>query len=101
MYLALDGPSLQGTLSVTDAAVTEAKIGVSRMDERKVITVQPTNGKIYIYFGNSSVPSAATVIADGFVHFKNAIHTYEATRHQDVYFVAVMGTVTVKLSERG
>jgi hypothetical protein len=98
----LDGPSKQGTLSVTDAVVQAAKVEVDPYTSRKVVTLQPTTGKIYVLFGDGDVaaPSAATVAADGFIVFKNAVMTFEATHLQPIYLLAVTGTVTVKVAER-
>lgn len=96
----LDGPAQQTTLTVNTSTVQEAK-GATALPERKVVTIQPTTGKIYVYFGDgASVPSAATVIADGFVQFKNARDSYEASDTQKIYILAVTGTVTVKVAER-
>ena len=97
----LDGPASQDTISVTTSTVQEAKIGASALSERKVVTLQPVDGKIYVYFGDgASTPSAATVIADGFVQFRNAKNSYECSHRQPVFILAVSGTVNVKVAER-
>ena len=99
--LPLDGPSLQGVLSVGTVTVVEAKIGTGDLDERKVVTLQPLTGKIYLYFGfDTIVPSAATVAANGMVVFKNSKESYEASNTQKVYILAVSGTVNVAVIER-
>jgi hypothetical protein len=97
----LDGPSKQGTLSAVGTATpVEVKVGASAFVERQVVTLQST-GKFYIYFADEGVvPNAATVIADGFTQFKDALNSYEATDQQAVYVLAVAGTVDIKLAER-
>lgn len=102
MLQPLDGPSSQTTLTVNTSTVQEAKVGGSALESRKVVTLQPTSGKIYVYFGDdtASAPNAATVIANGLVIFKNAKESFEAGQKQPVYILAVTGSVTVKVVER-
>jgi hypothetical protein len=101
MLLPLDGPSIQGSISVTTASVQEIKVGLNPLEERKVISIQPKDGRVYVYFGNGvTVPSAATVAADGFIVFNNALQSYEASSAQRVYIRAVAGTVNVAIVER-
>lgn len=100
MLQPLDGPSLQGVLSVGTGAVVEAKNDSVAFADRKVITVQPT-GKIYVYFANDgTTPSLSDVSTKGFIHYKNAKESYEAGEKQKVYFLSVSGTVNVVLAER-
>jgi hypothetical protein len=99
--LPLDGPSAQATLSVDASTVVEAKAGGSALTERKVVTLQPLTGKVYVYFGgDGAAPNAATVIANGLVCFKNAKETYEASPTQKIYLLSVTGTVNVIVAER-
>ena len=96
----LDGPSVQGSLTVNTVTVQEIKVNASALEERKVITIQPTN-KVKIYFGgNGSAPSAATVSADGLTLFKDALMSFEASTSQPVYILAVSGSVNVIVVER-
>ena len=100
-FLPLDGPAVQTTLSVTAIAVTEAKVGASAYAERLVITLQPSDGKIYVYFGDgSTIPSVADVQNHGLLIYKNAKETYEAGQKQELYILALSGTVAVKIVER-
>jgi hypothetical protein len=100
-FLPLDGPSLQTTLSVNTTTVQEVKVGASAITERKVVTIMPTSGKIYVYFGgDAGVPSAATVIAHGLIQYKNAMCSYEASDSQPIYILSLTGTTTVKIVER-
>jgi hypothetical protein len=100
-FLPLDGPSTQFAISLTSTTVQEVKSGSSALDERKLITLLPTNGKIYIYFGDgSTTPSANDVQTKGFPHPTNALRSYEASSTQEVYIVADTGTVDVRASER-
>lgn len=101
MYLPLDGPSKQFSISLTDSTVIKVENGGSPLESRKIITILPTDGKIWIYFGdNSTTPNAATVKSDGFPHFKNALHSYEASDTQEIYIVSDTGNVDVRVSER-
>ena len=102
MLQPLDGPATQGTLSITDASVVEAKVGASALKNRKVVTVQPIDGKIYVYFGDdtASAPNSTTVGSDGLVVYKNAKESFEAGQQQPIYLLSVSGTVNVKLVER-
>ena len=101
MLSPLDGPASQGTLSsVGTVTVVEAKVGVSALAERKVVTFQGDD-KFYVYFGDgASTPSAATVAANGFTAFKNALVTFEASNQQPLYVLSVTGTVNIKIVER-
>lgn len=102
MLQPLDGPAAQTTLTVNTSTVQEAKVGASALSRRGVVTIQPVDGKIYVYFGDdtASAPNAATVIAEGLVVFKNAKESYEAGSQQPIYILAVSGTVDVKVVER-
>lgn len=100
MFQPLDGPAAHDTISVGTGAVVEAKIGASSLEERKVLTIQPTD-KLYIYWGDGSgIPSVGTVSADGITLFKNGVYTFEASRSQPIYMLSVSGTIDVKVVER-
>jgi hypothetical protein len=101
MIQPLDGPSSQGTLSsVGTTTVVEAKVGVSPLEERKVITLQG-DSRYYIYFGDGTgTPTAGTVTSNGFLAFKDAMVSLEASDSQSVYVLAVSGTVNIKIAER-
>lgn len=101
MYQPVDGPAIQGVLSVGTGAVVEAKVGASIFEDRKVITVQPTNGKIYVLFANDGeTPTTTDLSTKGFIHFKDAKESYEVGQKQRVYFLSLSGTVSVRLAER-
>lgn len=100
MFLPLDGPSTQAKLtSVGTSTPVEAKAGVSPLTDRQVVTMQPS-GNMKVYFGDGTVPSAATVLANGFDHFKNTKETYEAGEKQKIYVLAASGTIDVIVAER-
>ena len=101
MLQPLDGPSKQYTLSITTATAVEIKDGANPvLEERKVITLQG-DGRFYVYFADEDqTPNAATVAADGFLQYRNAKETYEASSTQAVFIVAASGTVDVKVAER-
>lgn len=101
MLKPLDGPSKQGLLVVTNVSVLEVKISASALAERKVVTLQPLNGKIRVFFADDgAAPSVGTVLSAGFEHPKKAIRSYEATEKQKVYIAAESGSVNVIAAER-
>ena len=102
MFLPLDGPSAQDSTSVGIVTPFEVKVGVSALTERKVVTIQPRDGKLYYYWVDVGgvAPSAATMVADGFIIFKNQIMSFEVSEQQKVYVLAVTGTVTFVFAER-
>jgi len=100
MFQPLDGPSAQVKLtSVGVATPVEVKVGASALSERSVITMQP-NGNMKVYFSDGTVPSAATVLANGLDHYKNAKESYEAGEKQRVFVLAATGTIDVVIVER-
>ena len=100
MFQPLDGPSAQTKLTAVGTAVpVEVKVGASALTDRAVITLQPT-GKMKVYFSDGTIPSAATVLANGLDHFKDAKETYEAGEQQKVYVLAATGTIDVIVVER-
>lgn len=102
MYLRLDGPSLQGSASVNSASVFRVRVGAAEMPERDVVSIQPLDGKIWVYFGDGvNVPSASDVKSKGFPQPKGGMRTYEATNTQEIYIVSDAGTVDVRFAERG
>ena len=97
----LDGPASQDRVAVTTGTVTELKVAASALADRQVITVQPVDGNIWVYFGNgSSTPSAATVSAKGFKVVKMSKESFEAGERQQLFIVAESGTVNVTFTER-
>jgi hypothetical protein len=71
------------------------------LDERKVVTIQ-SEGKIRVYFGDgTTVPSVATVLVDGLIHFKWAKESYEASHTQPLYITGETASpVKVYIVER-
>lgn len=100
MFTPLDGPAIQGSISVGTGAVVEAKVGASVLSERKVITIQPS-GKIKLLFAQEGVtPSTSDLSTKGFTIFKDAIETFEVGELQKVYMLSVSGTINVMVAER-
>ena len=97
----LDGPSAQDVVAVDNITVKEIKVGGTALEERKVITLQPT-GKIRVFFGDGgTAPIAAVVLAKGFIHNKDVIRSYEASDKQEVYMLSDTGaSVNVIVAER-
>lgn len=104
MYLALDGPSAQLTVSVGTVTPVLVKGGAAVLSERKVITLQsrdPSGGNFYVYFaGDAGAPSAATIVSDGMLQYKTAMKSFEASDSQAVYLLSVAGTINVTVTER-
>lgn len=97
----LNGPSKQFSVSLTNSTVIEVKDGSSPLSERKVVTIMPLDGKIWVYFGDgTNVPNSTTVKTDGFPQFKNTKESYEASDSQELYIVSDSGTVDVRIAER-
>lgn len=90
MIFPLDGPSVQDVISVTTSQ-QELKIGALAYPERKVVTIQAQDGKVYVSFVSGE---------DGFLCFKNGIYTFEASESQILYIKSVSGTVNVVVAER-
>lgn len=95
MYQSLDGPSVYGSVSVTDTA-SELKVGGSALDQRITVTIQPLDGVVYFGFDSSVTASNGTKV------FKGQYFSLEAGDQETVYLVADTGeTVDVRISERG
>ena len=100
MFHPLDGPSAQLKLTSVDTTTPrEVKVGGTALAERQVITLQP-NGNMKVYFGDGTTPSGATVTANGLDHIKGTKETYEAGTQQQVWILAVAGTIDVIVVER-
>lgn len=97
----LDGPAKQiPAITLTTSTVVEVKSGTP-LDGRAIITIQPLDGDIWVYFGDGiNIPSAATVAADGFLHYRHADKSYEAGDRQPVFIVARTITTSVRIAER-
>ena len=102
MFQPLDGPSRQlASTSLTTTTVVKVGLAGVALEERKVVTIQPISGNIYIYFGDdSTTPNATTVAADGFIQTKNTLQSYEASASQNLFILSVSGTIQVKIVER-
>jgi len=106
MLEALDGPSKQFAVTITNTVPVEVKAGASAFTERKVITLQnsklDTNtGEFYVYFADEGViPSAGDLSTKGFIQGKNTKQSYEASGSQAVFIMAVTGSVDVRGAER-
>jgi hypothetical protein len=102
-YLELDGPSAQVKKTVTNTTVQLAIVGGSALDERKVYTIQPKTGKIYLYFGDGvNTPNAATLQADGILLYKNGLYSFEGSPRQPLFVLGVsVGNTDYILIERG
>jgi len=101
MLQPLDGPSRQFQITANTTTPQELKRDASALEERKVITVQAIDGKIWIYFADETeTVTAGNVSSKGFLHFSKGKETYEASNTQKVYILAFAGTVDVRGAER-
>lgn len=93
MIQPLDGPGVYKALSVTDTP-QEVKFGAAAASERKVITIQPTDGVIYYGYSNVVDDTTGTKI------FKGQWIMIEAGEFLPVWVVAASGgTVDVRITE--
>jgi len=93
MYQITDGPGNNASLSVTNVTAVEVKVGASPQDERKIIIIQPQDGKIY--WGYSSGVTAA----NGFFIGKKQTVILEATPQLPIWIISSAGTVDVRIAE--
>lgn len=91
MLQPLDGPAVYGALSVSTAA--ELKVGASPLEERKVVSFQPTDGIIYYGYDSSVTSSTGTKVFEGQLIY------IEASDRLSVYLIADTGTVNVRITE--
>lgn len=91
MLLPLDGPGVYGVITVTTTP-QEVKVGSSALDERKVLTIQPTDG--HIYYGYSNTVSSTT----GTKIHKGQWIQLEASDRLPVWVVS-QGSVNVRITE--
>lgn len=93
MLQPLDGPGVYDAISVSDTP-EEIKVGASVLGERKVITIQPTDGIIYYGYDNSVDENTGTKI------YKGQWIQLEASDQLPVWVVAPTGeTVDVRITE--
>jgi hypothetical protein len=92
MFEPLNGPGVYANKSVTTTPV-EVKVGTNKLEDRKVVTIQPLDGVVYFGYDSSVTSSTGTKI------FKNQIYPLEATDALDVYIVTASGTVNCRITE--
>ena len=99
--LPLDGPSRQLVINIDNTTPQIFKRDANPLPERKVITVQALDGKIWIYFADDDeTPVANDISTKGFLHFSKGKETYEASKTQVVWILSFAGTVEVRGAER-
>lgn len=102
MLIALDGPAKQYQLNVSSSVVKEVVETTTVFDDRKVVTLLPIDGKIWIFLGDGvNTPTVSDVKTKGFPGFKNAFVSFEAGVYQPIWIVADTSTVDVRIAERG
>lgn len=93
-FIPLNGPGVNGALSVTSTA-SEVKVGSSRLEDRSIVTIQPLTADVWYGYDNGVTSSTGTKI------FKGQVFPLEATSSLPVYVVAESGTVDVRITEVG
>lgn len=96
----LDGPSKQDRVAVDTVTVKELKVGASALAERQVVTIQILDGNGWLYFGDGTTPSAATVTTKGFKLVKLAKESFEAGERQQLFIISDSGTINITFTER-
>jgi hypothetical protein len=92
MYQPLNGPAVQGSISVGVTPV-EIKVGISAATDRISITFQPVGGDIY--YGYISGVDTTT----GFLVRSESVVFLEAGDTLPIYAVSASGTVNVRVAE--
>jgi len=93
MLLPLDGPAVFAAISVTDVP-SQVKVGALVLEERQVLTLQPTNGHIYYGYNNTVSSTTGTKI------YKSQWIQIEASEKLPVWVVAdPTKTVDVRITE--
>lgn len=93
MYQPLDGPAVYGNISVTTSAA-ELKVGGSTYEDRKVLSIQPIDGDIFVGYDSSVTTS------NGIKIFQGQYVELERGELLPVYAIAA-STVDVRISEIG
>jgi hypothetical protein len=92
MLQPLDGPAVSSSVAVSSAV--EIKVGSTVLDERKMLSVQPTDGNIYLSYEAAASASNAFLIV-----FEGQYIELERGALLPVYMVAESGTVNVLVGE--
>lgn len=94
MISALDGPALSSSQSISTSV--EVKVGGSALDERKMISIQPLDGDVFISY-NTPATSANSFMKV----FQGQYVELERSDSLAVYIVADVGTVETLIGEIG
>lgn len=81
-----------GALSVTTSPV-QVKAGVSNLANRIIVSILPTNGRVYFGWDNLVTSSTGTPIESGEMAY------VAATDDLDIFLVAASGIVDVRFTE--
>jgi hypothetical protein len=81
-----------GTVNITTTAA-ELKVGGTALAGRKMVSIQPIDGKIYYGYDNSVTSSNGTELA------KKQIIVFTVGAGISVYLVSAAGTVDVRIGE--
>lgn len=95
--LFVDGPIVWGTLVATSTP-TEIKVGASRLEDRKFITVQNTEVQDQepVYWGYDNT----VTVANGFILYENTAIRVQLSDTTEVWVVTESGkTVELRIAE--
>lgn len=94
MILSLDGPAVSSSQSISTSV--EVKVGGTALDERKMISVQPLDGNVFLSY---NTPATS---ANGFMKiFQGQYVEVERGNTLPVYIIAETGTVETLIGEIG
>lgn len=89
----IDGPGVQGTISVGTTAVL-LQVGASPLEDRKIVSIQPTGNQVYYGYTSAVTTSTGTRI------FKDQLLQLEATDSLEVYLISNnAGGIAVRITE--
>ena len=93
MYQALDGPAVNGQITVTDTPQL-LKVGATALDDRTAVVIQALDENIYWGFSNSVTAST------GFKVFRAQMQFLEAGSKIEIWLVAETGkSVDTRIGE--
>lgn len=91
----LNNEGVQGTLSVGTTSI-EVKVGASRLEGRKTVTVYNSSNRV-VYWGYTS----AVTTSSGTPIEKKQLVTFDVGDNLSVYLIAETGTNEVRITEAG
>lgn len=85
--------AVYGTLSVNDTTPVELKVGGTALAGRKMVSIQPIDGRLYYGYNNSVTSATGTELA------RKQIILFSAGPQITIFLLAETGTVDVRIGE--